>query len=91
MSHADEPTKADKKLRMLEECMRAFLNQGAMGLDMSDLGLVPGVKVPLKFKVLDFSNTRVSLVLGHMSNPITEGCSRILVTRNYLCIFSKTI
>ena len=54
MSHADEPTNADKKMCMLEECMRAFLNQGAMGLDMSDLGLVPGVKVPPKFKVPDF-------------------------------------
>ena len=54
MSNADEPTKSDKKFFMLEEWMCRFESQGEVGFDMSDLGLVPGVKIPPKFKVPDF-------------------------------------
>src|ERR1051325_12110616 len=45
-SNADEQTESDRKLHM-----RAFENQGVVGFDMTDLGLVPGVKIPPKFKV----------------------------------------
>ena len=54
MSNVDEPTESDKKLCMLEGRMHKFESQGAVGFDMSDLGLVPRVKIPPKFKVLDF-------------------------------------
>ena len=50
----EEPTEDSKKLHMLEERMRKFESRGAVGFDMSDLGLVPGVKIPPKFKVPDF-------------------------------------
>lgn len=44
----------DKKYRLLEERLKSVEGQGALGMDLTDLGLVPGVKVPPKFKVLVF-------------------------------------
>lgn len=41
----------DKKYRLLEERLKAVEGKGALGMDLTDLGLVPGVKVPPKFKV----------------------------------------
>lgn len=41
----------DRKYRLLEERLKAIEGQGALGMDLTDLGLVPGVKVPPKFKV----------------------------------------
>src|ERR1051325_3478524 len=38
-SNADEQTESDRKLRTLEERMRAFENQGVVGFDITDLGL----------------------------------------------------
>ena len=54
MTNVEEPTKASKKLHVLEERVRRFESQGAVGFDISDLGLVPGVRIPPKFKVPDF-------------------------------------
>ncbi|XP_058733066.1 uncharacterized protein LOC131604652 [Vicia villosa] len=48
------PPDAGRMFRGLEERMRAMEGQG-LGMDISDLGLVPGVRVPPKFKVLDFN------------------------------------
>ncbi|XP_058732626.1 uncharacterized protein LOC131604182 [Vicia villosa] len=47
------PHDAERMFRGLEERMRAMEGQG-LGMDISDLGLVPGVRVPPKFKVPDF-------------------------------------
>ncbi|XP_058741044.1 uncharacterized protein LOC131613387 [Vicia villosa] len=47
------PHDAGRMFRGLEERMRAMEGQG-LGMDISDLGLVPGVRVPPKFKVPDF-------------------------------------
>ncbi|XP_058768767.1 uncharacterized protein LOC131642543 [Vicia villosa] len=47
------PHDAGRMFRGLEERMRAMEGQG-LGMDISDLGLVPGVRVPSKFKVSDF-------------------------------------
>lgn len=44
--HAD-----DKKYRLLEERLKAVEGQGVLGMDVTDLGQVPGVRVPPKFKV----------------------------------------
>lgn len=44
----------DKKYRLLEERMKAVEGQGALGMDLTDLGLVPREKIPPKFKVLVF-------------------------------------
>ncbi|XP_058754437.1 uncharacterized protein LOC131627615 [Vicia villosa] len=47
------PHDAGRIFRGLEERMRVMEGQG-LGMDISDLGLVPGVRVPPKFKVPDF-------------------------------------
>ncbi|XP_058725919.1 uncharacterized protein LOC131597227 [Vicia villosa] len=47
------PHDAGRMFRGLEERMRAMEGQGP-GMDINDLGLVPGVRVPLKFKVPNF-------------------------------------
>ncbi|XP_058784698.1 uncharacterized protein LOC131659539 [Vicia villosa] len=47
------PHDAGRMFRGLEERMRAMEGQG-LGMDINDLGLVPGVRVPPKFKVPDF-------------------------------------
>lgn len=45
-SHAD-----DKKYRLLEERLKVVEGQGVLGMNITDLGLVTGVRVPPKFKV----------------------------------------
>ncbi|XP_058752437.1 uncharacterized protein LOC131625607 [Vicia villosa] len=47
------PPDAGRMFRGLEERMRAMEGQG-LGMDINDFGLVPGVRVPPKFKVPDF-------------------------------------
>ncbi|XP_058774480.1 uncharacterized protein LOC131648768 [Vicia villosa] len=47
------PHDAGRMFKGLEERMRAMEGQG-LGMDISDLGLVPGVRVPPKFKVPNF-------------------------------------
>lgn len=42
----------DKKYCMLEERLKAVEGQGVLGMDVNNLGLVLGVRVPPKFKVL---------------------------------------
>lgn len=44
--HAD-----DRKYRLLEERLKAVEGKGVLGMDITDLGLVPWVRVPPKFKV----------------------------------------
>ncbi|XP_058729317.1 uncharacterized protein LOC131601500 isoform X2 [Vicia villosa] len=39
------------KIRLIEERLRAVEGKGVLGMDITDLGLVPGVRVPPKFKV----------------------------------------
>ena len=46
MSNVDEPIESYKKLHILEERIPMFESQGAVGFDMSDLGLVLGVRFP---------------------------------------------
>ncbi|XP_050897211.1 uncharacterized protein LOC127104037 [Lathyrus oleraceus] len=48
-AHAD-----DRKHRLLEERLKAVEGQSVLGMDITDLGRVPGVKVPPKFKVSIF-------------------------------------
>lgn len=49
--HEESVQGEDRKYRLLEERLKAVEGQGALGMDLTDLGLVPGVKVPHKFKV----------------------------------------
>lgn len=44
----------DHKFLLLEERLKAVEGQGALGMDLTDLGLVPGVRIPPKFKVPSF-------------------------------------
>lgn len=44
----------DRKIQSLEERLKAIEGQGALGMDLTDLGLVPGVRIPHKFKVPTF-------------------------------------
>lgn len=44
-AHAD-----DRKYRLLEERLKFVEGKGVLGMDIIDLGLVPGVRVPPKFK-----------------------------------------
>ena len=41
----------DPMFRRLEERLKAVEGQNPLGVDVADLGLVPGVRVPPKFKV----------------------------------------
>ncbi|XP_050890644.1 uncharacterized protein LOC127096065 [Lathyrus oleraceus] len=45
-AHAD-----DRNYRQLEERLKAVEGQGVLGMDITDLGLILGVRVPPKFKV----------------------------------------
>ena len=44
-------TKSKKRLHILEERMKAIEVRNSLGLDASSLCLVPGIKIPAKFKV----------------------------------------
>lgn len=44
----------DRKIQSLEERLKSIEGQGALGMDLTDLGLVPGVRIPHKFKVPSF-------------------------------------
>ncbi|KAI5445191.1 hypothetical protein KIW84_013445 [Lathyrus oleraceus] len=48
-SNAEENV-ADEKFRMLEERLRAMENQNVMGMDFNDMGLIPWLRIPKKFK-----------------------------------------
>jgi hypothetical protein len=41
----------DPMFRRLEERLKAVEGQNALGVDVADLGLVPGVRVPPKFRL----------------------------------------
>ncbi|XP_058783769.1 uncharacterized protein LOC131658498 [Vicia villosa] len=43
-----------ERYRLIEERLRAVEGKGVLGMDINDLGLVPGVRIPPKFKVPSF-------------------------------------
>src|ERR1044072_8695263 len=49
-----EETKSEKKLHLLEKRMKAIEDRDSLGLDAPSLCLVPGIKIPTKFKVPTF-------------------------------------
>ena len=51
MQNSDHSFRAeDRKYHLLDERLKAIEGQGVPGMDANDLGLVPGVRVPQKFK-----------------------------------------
>ena len=40
----------DRRFRMFEECLKAIEGHGVLGMDANDMGLVPGIHIPMKFK-----------------------------------------
>lgn len=46
----------EKKVKAIEEKLRAMESTDVLGLDAAKMCLVPGVVIPAKFKVLDFEN-----------------------------------
>lgn len=48
------PAEVDRKFGVLQEKLKATVGSGAFGLDVADMCLVPGVKIPSKFKIPDF-------------------------------------
>ncbi|XP_058752438.1 uncharacterized protein LOC131625608 [Vicia villosa] len=51
---ADGVPEEAERYRLIEERLRAVEGKGVLGMDINDLGLVPGVRVPPKFKVPSF-------------------------------------
>ncbi|XP_058722923.1 uncharacterized protein LOC131594738 [Vicia villosa] len=51
---ADGAPEEAERYRLIEERLRAVEGKGVLGLDINDLGLVPGVRIPPKFKVPSF-------------------------------------
>ncbi|XP_058784596.1 uncharacterized protein LOC131659422 [Vicia villosa] len=52
LRHSAEGVQDDGgKIRLIEERLRAIEGKGVLGMDITDLGLVPGIRVPPKFKV----------------------------------------
>ncbi|XP_058750125.1 uncharacterized protein LOC131623132 [Vicia villosa] len=43
-----------ERYRLIEERLRAVEGKGVLGMNINDLGLVPGVRIPPKFKVPSF-------------------------------------
>ena len=48
------PVEAERKFQMLEERVKVMEGHNIHGLDITDLGLVLGIKIPAKFKAPDF-------------------------------------
>ena len=48
------PVEAERKFQLFEERLKAMENSGISGIDLTDMGLVPGLRIPPKFKVPDF-------------------------------------
>ncbi|XP_058725911.1 uncharacterized protein LOC131597218 [Vicia villosa] len=44
------PSQEAERYRLIEERLRAVEGKGVLGMDINDLGLVPGVRIPPKFK-----------------------------------------
>ncbi|XP_058784691.1 uncharacterized protein LOC131659530 [Vicia villosa] len=51
---ADGAHEEVERYRLIEERLRAVEGKGVLGMDINDLGLVPGVRIPPKFKVPSF-------------------------------------
>src|SRR4051812_6865937 len=51
---ADGAPEEAERYRLIEERLRAVEGKGVLGMDINDLGLVPGVRIPPKFKVPSF-------------------------------------
>lgn len=45
------PTDAERKFQLFEERLRAMEGNGASGMDITNMGLVSGIRIPPKFKV----------------------------------------
>lgn len=61
------PAEVEKKFRVLEERMKVMEGFGTFGLEAADMYLVPGVKIPAKFKVPVFEKyKRDSCLLTHV-------------------------
>src|ERR1044072_10002732 len=69
-----EETESEKKLRLLEKRMKAIEGRDSLDLDAPSLCLVPGIKIPAKFKVPIFEKYKGT------SCPITH----IKVYCNYM-------
>ena len=48
------PADAERKFQLFEERLRAMEGNGISGIDITDMGLVSGIRVPPKFKVPEF-------------------------------------
>lgn len=48
----------EKKIKAIEEKLRAMESTNALGLDAAEMCLVPGVVIPAKFKVSDFEKCK---------------------------------
>ncbi|XP_050916440.1 uncharacterized protein LOC127131570 [Lathyrus oleraceus] len=59
----------DEKFRMLEERLRVMENENVMGMDFNDMGLIPGLRIPKKFKVPEFIKYKAN------SCPKTHVCA----------------
>lgn len=60
----------DMRYQRLEEYLKAIEGQGLLGMDMMDLGLVLGVRIPPKFKVPVFDKyTRATCPKTHVVAP----------------------
>src|ERR1044072_2354177 len=53
-SFSIEETESEKKLHLLEKRMKAIEGRDSLGLDALSLCLVPGIKIPAKFKIPTF-------------------------------------
>ncbi|XP_058756894.1 uncharacterized protein LOC131630119 [Vicia villosa] len=56
-----------EKFRLIEERLRAVEGKEVLGMDINDLGLVPGVRIPVKFKVPFFDKyNRATCPMTHV-------------------------
>ncbi|XP_058764275.1 uncharacterized protein LOC131637689 [Vicia villosa] len=54
MHSAEGAQEEVERYRLIEKRLRAVEGKGVLGMDINDLGLVPGVRIPPKFKVPTF-------------------------------------
>lgn len=83
--------KVKKKVHAIEEILKEMEGSNALGLDATKMCLVPGVRIPAKFKVQDFEKYKGESDPRTHIRPTAERWSRIPMMRDFSCISFRTV
>ena len=87
----NEALETTRRMDELAEKLKSLESQNSLGFDVTNLGLVQGVRIPHKFKLLLLRNTTGLLAHALISNLIWEGWELTQKMKNCGCTILKTV